>query len=212
MKLITGLTLILLFCFIWLGLILDANWLLILDQLGDQLLRSNITEANTKFFSIMTKFGDYAIIALLAVITSITLFIFKQKFIAIWFTLTMAICGAVVPYLLKNWIQRTRPTHGLIERSGYSFPSGHTTGAVVFYGLLIVIAILLFDRKYQKIMTSISIFLIIIIMCSRVYLGVHFPSDVLASAALGSGQLFCSVWFYQNIWLSKENITKKIRK
>ena len=97
--------------------------------------------------------------------------------------------GEIVVAIIKNLVQRPRPPSidALILEKSFSFPSGHAFIAFSFYGLLSYIVYRTNKKKIWKI-TAISagIALIGIIAFSRVYLGVHWPSDVLASLALGA--------------------------
>lgn len=69
----------------------------------------------------------------------------------------------------------------LVEESGYSFPSGHSFVSIAFYGFLIYLIINSKLKKQTKIVLSIVLAsLILLIGISRIYLGVHYPSDVTA--------------------------------
>ena len=83
--------------------------------------------------------------------------------------------------LLKNILQRPRPTeYRIIEETGYSFPSGHSMISMAFYGYIIYLIYKYVKNKYIK---WFSIVLLSILICSigisRIYLGVHYTSDVL---------------------------------
>ena len=83
--------------------------------------------------------------------------------------------------LLKNILQRPRPTeYRIIEETGYSFPSGHSMVSMAFYGYLIYLIYKYVKNKYIKwtLIVLLSI-LICSIGISRIYLGVHYTSDVL---------------------------------
>ena len=87
----------------------------------------------------------------------------------------------VLNQLLKRILQRPRPTEfRIIEETGYSFPSGHSMVSMAFYGYLIYLIYKYVKNKYLK---WISIVLLSILICSigisRIYLGVHYTSDVL---------------------------------
>lgn len=83
--------------------------------------------------------------------------------------------------ILKYIFTRPRPFDlMLIEETGYSFPSGHTMMALAFYGFLIyVIWQLNLSKRMKKLLTIILVILIPLIGLSRIYLGVHYPSDIL---------------------------------
>lgn len=114
----------------------------------------------------------------------------KKKWEALFLVISMI--GAV---LFNQWLKilfhRERPTlHRLIEETGYSFPSGHSMVSFVFYGMLGVLIYMFLVSKLPKIMLTISfVFLVIMIGVSRIYLGVHYPSDVIAGFSAGGAWL-----------------------
>ncbi len=95
--------------------------------------------------------------------------------------------GLIIRFLLKLAIQRARPENALIEASGYSFPSGHAMIAIIFFSLIII-----FLKDYVKnkasrgIFAAIGIVLILLTGFSRLYLNVHWFSDIIAGFSLGA--------------------------
>lgn len=107
--------------------------------------------------------------------------IIKNKKIGFLILANLAIV-ATLNQLLKHILKRPRPTgYRLIEVSGYSFPSGHSMVSMAYYGFLIYLIYKYVKNKYIK---WISICILSIFICligiSRIYLGVHYTSDVLA--------------------------------
>lgn len=105
----------------------------------------------------------------------------------------------IINNILKEIIQRPRPQiYPLISASGYSFPSGHAMDSFVFYATF---SYLVFhftqNKKLGFISTFVSITIILLIGISRVYLGVHYPTDVLA------GYLGGFFWFISVILIEK---------
>ena len=96
--------------------------------------------------------------------------------------------SAYLNFFFKDMLAQPRPFIlepglNLIEASGYGLPSGHAQGSLVFFGML---ALLIRKRWF----TAISMILILLIAFSRVYLGVHFPTDILGGWVLGGCLLF----------------------
>ena len=136
-----------------------------------------ISDFATPIAKFITNFGG----AIFLVIATITLFIvIKNKKIGISILSNVAIV-TVLNQLIKRILQRPRPTeYRLIEETGFSFPSGHSMVSMAFYGYLIYLIYKYVKNKYLK---WISIVLLSILICSigisRIYLGVHYTSDVL---------------------------------
>ena len=122
----------------------------------------------------------------------------KLKREALFLTLTMATCGIVMAFI-KTLFNRPRPIiHRLVELNSLSFPSGHTTSATILYLTLALILIkLVVNGKNAYIAILIAIVGILFIASSRVYLGVHYPTDTMAGMCLGIViVLFYNVTYY----------------
>lgn len=136
------------------------------------------TDIVTNIFKVITEFGDALV---LIGITVLSLLVLKNKKIGIAISLNLASI-ALLNQILKRIIQRPRPEgFRLIEQSGYSFPSGHSMASMAFYGLIIYFVYKYVKNKMARnIICTILGLLIILIGISRIYLGVHYASDVLA--------------------------------
>lgn len=126
-------------------------------------------------FKIITKFGNwYTILAIL-----IASFLLKNKnyFKYIFINLVSIV---LLNQCLKFIFQRARPELNLINETGYSFPSGHAMVSMGFYGFIIYLLLTSkISKKYKIISTVILESLIIMIGFSRIYLGVHYFTDVI---------------------------------
>jgi len=134
---------------------------------------------------------DTKIILILSLLITIFLYYKSSKKESFLFASIMIVSSLII-YLLKEIIARARPLNSLISSTDLSFPSGHTTTAVVFFGLLIYLAWKNKSRYINQI-TTISIILLAIISFSRIYLNAHWFSDVLASIFLGLFILFSGI-------------------
>ena len=154
-----------------------------------------ISDFATPIAKFITNFGG----AIILIVLAFMLFIFiKNKKIGVSIISNLAII-TVLNQLLKRIVQSPRPTEfRIVEESGYSFPSGHSMVSMAFYGYLIYLIYKHVKNKYLK---WISIILLSILICfigiSRIYLGVHYTSDVL-------GGFFISI-SYLIIYISAVN-------
>lgn len=135
------------------------------------------------------------LLALLAVI------FWKYKKINFVFILILSAGGGEVLVAgIKHLVTRARPPVSgfLTLADGYSFPSGHSFVAISFYGLLAYLLISNLKNKSKKVAVfCLSLFLILSIGFSRIYLGVHWLTDVLGSYALGLSWLVIVISFWK---------------
>lgn len=148
------------------------------DIIGYKLISTFlISDFATPIAKFITNFGG----AIFIITLMITLFILiKDKKIGLSIFLNLVIV-TTLNQLLKKILQRPRPTeYRIIEETGYSFPSGHSMVSMAFYGYLIYLIYKYVKNKYIKwtLIVLLSI-LICSIGISRIYLGVHYTSDVL---------------------------------
>ena len=121
--------------------------------------------------------GAYCLIG----ISICLLLLIKNKKIGISVLLNLTF-ASLTNYILKQILQRPRPIeYRIIDENGYSLPSGHSMVSMAFYGYLIYLIYKQIKNKYIKwsLITLLSL-LIISIGISRIYLGVHYTSDVIA--------------------------------
>lgn len=104
-----------------------------------------------------------------------------------WRFVAVGTIGEAFYALLKLSFRRPRPlgVH-LSEAGGYSFPSGHSMLAVIIWGFGLVVLAQLVNRRWQRVVLwTLAILMPLVIAESRVYLGVHYPTDVIAGLAMG---------------------------
>ncbi len=188
---------------ILIGIILGIIPLFIFAKLSDELLENELTyfdnlitnfihlftnQYNTKIAIFITNLGSAQVeITLLLIL--ITYFYFKNKNKVLPLILLInLIVGWLLNELLKLIFHRSRPAiEHLVEAGGYSFPSGHAMVSTIFYGLIGYL-FWYYLRKKGKNRWSIILFTVFfttLIGLSRIYLNVHYPSDVIAGFAAG---------------------------
>lgn len=137
-----------------------------------------ITDKITPIAKAITQFGSAICLISITIATAITI---KNKKIGIAVALNLMF-ATIINLILKNIVQRPRPIgYRLIEESGYSFPSGHSMVSTAFYGLIIYLLYKnIKNNKLRNLFCIILSILIVLIGTSRIYLGVHYASDVFA--------------------------------
>lgn len=139
----------------------------------------------SNIFYLITQLGRGEVIIGLTLFFSLYLK-FAKKTRYIFAFLTSAAGACVSGFLLKNALAVPRPSDALYQSSSYSFPSLHTTGAVIFYGLAAYILCREIKKnQYKLLLTTAAVLIIAAIAYSRLYLKVHYLSDVIGGAILG---------------------------
>ena len=172
----------------------------------DQNVAHTISSLHTNVLTFVAKILDVLFDPIsLSVISLLILGILlqsKKKKEALFFLGTMFI-GLCVSEIAKQIIHRARPSNGLVLASGFSFPSGHAMISTIFLGLIAAYFCLKdFSKIKKQIILLSTTFLILLIGASRVYLNVHWITDVLAGIALGMVILSISIFF----WIASEKI------
>ena len=161
-----------------------------------------ISDFATPIAKFITNFGGAIFIILLTVIL---ITVIKNKKIGLSILTNLAII-TILNQLLKRILQRPRPTeYRIIEESGYSFPSGHSMISMAFYGYLIYLIYKYVENKNVKwILISLLSILICLIGISRIYLGVHYTSDVLGGFLISISYLVIYISAVNNVFCRKE--------
>jgi undecaprenyl-diphosphatase len=158
-----------------------------IDMLIFDKIRPRVNTVNNKFMLFITFLGKHQFLIPANLILIFYFLLVKRQ---TWFSIrviTIAISSLVLMLLLKQLFQRKRPLSPLLKAAkGLSFPSGHAIMAVTFYGLLIYILQHTITTEWLKWFLIIVVFvLIVLIGFSRIYLRVHYASDVAAGFIIG---------------------------
>ena len=163
-------------------------------------IRGDLPAILTTIFRGITRLIDLPIVISWAILLTVIFYLKKWKSESLLVAGNLSLAGILI-VSLKHLYQRPRPDilH-LVEEKGFSFPSGHSLAVTLLIGsLIIIVGQRVKDRTVKLILQiSLGIYLVSVII-SRVYLGVHYPSDVLASLCLGLGILFIEFPFYDKI-------------
>ena len=164
--------------------------------LADQALADAIAQhtpaAALRAFGMLTHLGDPLMLSTVGVIVAVWLWRKRQRVLALGWTIAL-LGNALLNPLLKRVFERARPLHDelLAHATGFSFPSGHSSGAMVTYGMLLYVALRLLPARSYPGAAMLAVAVVLAVACSRVFLRVHFASDV--AAGLLSGLSWLSV-------------------
>jgi len=160
-----------------------------------------------QFFTFISNSSNPEPQIFISLLVFIVLYLMKNKLEAICCAFNICATG-VTNLILKNTVKRFRPMEiRLVEAHGYSFPSGH---ASISTAIGIVLIYFIFKRMKNKkvayLLTSLIIIYLILVAVSRVYLGVHYPTDILG------GWFIAIIWSYITISAYKFCVRKDVNK
>ncbi|MBI2452215.1 phosphatase PAP2 family protein [Candidatus Pacearchaeota archaeon] len=140
----------------------------------------------------------------------LAILLYKKKWHHSLLLLFSMVGGLLFEFLTKLIIHRTRPENALIEVSGYSFPSGHATMAIIFFSLLLYsFKDEIKNRVIKNFFIALNISFFLLSGFSRIYLNVHWFSDILAGFSLGLFWLTLLILVFKTITsLSKKTLKK----
>ena len=173
------------------------------------MLKSIESDTLDQFMLFITELGSVWFVTTLSIITILFLwFKAKDKWGILFFVLAVGV-GGLLTRFLKSFYERGRPSiNPEIDAIGYSFPSGHSMGSVIVYGFIIYLVIrsgLSHAAKWAASVVSALLFLLIGL--SRIYLGAHFPTDVLAGQLAGGFWLIVCILALEWVeWQSSNDV------
>lgn len=169
---------VLVIAFILITYLVKTDKIIEFDNYIYNFLTNNSNENLTLFFRVITYLANWQAIVLLCIIS---LIVIKNKWIGISISIN-SIFSTIINKILKFIFIRPRPdVLKLIVQGGYSYPSGHAMASMSFYGYLIYLINKSDFSKGKKIIFTIVLSTIILLVgMSRVYLGVHYASDIIS--------------------------------
>ena len=169
-----------------------------------KLFKFNVSTPIAKF---ITNFGGAIFVISL---TTILFFVIKDKKIGISIIANLGIV-TILNQIIKFIMQRPRPTEfRIIEETGYSFPSGHSMVSLAFYGYLVYLIYKYINNKHlRRTLIIILSILICVIGVSRIYLGVHYTSDVLGGFLISFAYLIIYIELVNKFVLEKNKDDRK---
>ncbi|GER74538.1 phosphatase PAP2 family protein [Weizmannia acidilactici] len=146
-----------------------------------------ISDHMTSVMLAITFLGSVQGAASITLIFVLILWIKKYRTLSIYLAVSVALGAGVFNRILKYIFKRQRPDiMRVIQETGYSFPSGHSMGSMILFGCLVFILFRVAKKQWSKFAgTLFAMFIVLNIGISRIYLGVHYPSDVVGGYAAG---------------------------
>lgn len=174
----------------------------------DQILMTKIKSIETDYLTFIMKvfsfIGSTRPVIFISFILLLVIYKLYKKRQEVLLYLIVLIGSTIINQLTKFLIKRERPISELMMETGFSYPSGHTMGAVSLYG---IITFLLWRHvrtsSRRTVLILFSIVMIMTIGFSRIYLNVHYPSDIVGALLLSG------IWLYLTIWLFQYAMEKK---
>ncbi|MED2974055.1 phosphatase PAP2 family protein [Fictibacillus sp. B-59209] len=153
-----------------------------------------------------TEIGSKLALGILLAVGMLWLWFKRQNLWGMVFFLLAVGGGGLLNLLLKNAFQRKRPNADpLVEALGFSFPSGHAMGSMVYYGFLGYLVVRSKRKPLRKAgWTLLFAVAIIGIGISRIYLGVHYPSDIIAGYSAGLVWLLLCIAALEAVYFYKQ--------
>lgn len=162
----------------------------VFDHALSDALRATQSADTLQLFARLTRFGDTATLTALGAVGTLWLLWRRQRLLAA--TWATAIGGnSLLNVGLKSLFERVRPLHdhGFASETSWSFPSGHSSGTVVAYGILAYVALRVLPRAWHLPVLLLAVSIALLTAFSRVVLQVHFASDALAGMCSGAAWL-----------------------
>lgn len=191
----------------------ESSWVASFDLTWIERIQAFVTEGKTSFIMKITELGNVRLVIVLTIILVIMLF-FKRKYAeGLWLGGTVLLCAVVAVLTLKKLFDRDRPEYlQLVTKTNESFPSGHATATTIFYGLIGLVLVLATTKLWKKFVVGfITLAWIVFILVTRIYLGVHYPTDVIGGFLFGMASILISMGVYLVAREPLRDLMKKLK-
>jgi membrane-associated phospholipid phosphatase len=172
--------------------VLDNTTVVRFDVATMAWMASHATPVGFRIFSFITRLGDIPVMPVIGIVGAVVLWRQRHRLVLVCWCAAF-VGGVLVNRLLKHLIHRTRPVLAIerLHATSFSFPSGHTMAATIGYGMLAyVLATYWWPRGVRRrVLFLVAAMLAFAVGASRIYLGVHFPTDVIGGFAAGTAWL-----------------------
>jgi membrane-associated phospholipid phosphatase len=192
-KILLVAALVLILFLVWVVFVYGKNTF---DQNTFDFITPHITQNRTRMMRLISFLAKHSFLIPVIILMIAYFLIKKNKWMAIR-TSFVLLSSLLLMSLLKRLIQRQRPPDPLVDGiTNFSFPSGHAFMGVAFYGLLIWYTSVCISNKWlRRIVILFLLFIIAAIGFSRIYLRVHYATDVIAGVCIGFVWLDFCLWF-----------------
>ena len=173
--------------FLLLGLNINSNFVRFFDEMVYQFIIFNINDFWTKYMTNISFIGSW--VSIVGIIFVLLILVWRKSIRSdIWFKIAITTgASAILNEILKLVFNRVRPdVIHLTQAHGLGFPSGHSMNGMVFFGMIALVIISELKTNWKYFHAILLGLLILNIGVSRIYLGVHYPSDVVGGFLFGA--------------------------
>lgn len=178
-------------------LVMNPIWLNQIDANLGALLHDRRAADVTYYMIGVTTLADFWSQAVFSSVITLILIAVRRWKEALWFAGTVVLGSGLLNDFMKTQFARVRPEYvdHLVIEGHYAFPSGHSMGSMILLGAVVFLVLRLWkkERLLHFVVIVFCAITVLAIGLSRIYLGVHYPSDVLGGFSLGAGWLFLSI-------------------